>query len=126
MASGLNFTLVRIKEDAADDPDPNDTAPQETDCFHVPEYMDTVRQKPSDGFVAYLSFDDPVGNVADVQVYIRDESRRSENVWIDAGSRSALVHLRGFEEPRLFNATVYFRITGITAGEPVSVYAAPL
>lgn len=120
--------LVRTKADALDDAAPNAVLPPETEVFHPGEML----ARPSGNWPVFganvvLHFAVPLGNTCDVAVWKRDETLRESGLlaWGNAGTLVGVTHAREFYVDDASAADLYFQIINVTAGNPISMRAAP-
>lgn len=117
--AGYTLRLVRTKQDAADDADPNIVPPLAADLF-VSSALRPDSHTATIGFRGKLVFTVPAGNTANIEVWIRNET---DSTWAFAGVLAAVPDSSMFIYDDAGDAVIYFRLTGITAGNPIAVWA---
>lgn len=117
---GFQLRLVRTKADALDDPDPNAVPPPATEWLRLATYRESAnRPIPTVGYHAKLVFTVP-GNTATVECWTLNTI---DNSWAPSGSLALVPDRRLFFQNDINDAIVYFRLRGITGGNPIEVWA---
>lgn len=114
----LMMAKVRSAHGGADSPDPNVTEP--TEVLEIPKSHGTRIV----GIRGYLDFTTPPETL-DIEFWVKNEhsAAGASTKWSKWGGLVGVANLIGFEHTGLVAVKVFMRLTNISGGTPVDVFA---